>query len=350
MSQEIYRRYWMHRISFEREVKKALLDSDGLLVTGWGMISYDSFLKMIRGRSRKEFDKIYHQEFGRLTRNRFCIYMFLNEFQKGDFVIVPDARYFSVYEIIGDAPLSKEHIYEYVNSDVGKKIFGYENGKYYKVGTTEELELGFFWQVKPVELDISREGYADNNLRRRLKFQMTNIQMTDLSKEIHDAIKAKKSNTPIDIRAEIIEASSRIILDKLKNKINDSGFEKVVKWYLERIGATTTDIPAKRALSSDTGDADVIALFDDIRVALFVQVKQYDNMVDKKAIEQVVNAYESYYKDLYPDRTPILWVLTTCEQFLEDAIEFANENNVRCIDGNEFARMLLDIGFKDMRI
>lgn len=74
---------------------------------------------------------------------------------------------------------------------MGKKIFGYENGKYYKVGTTEELELGFFWQVKPVELDISREGYADNNLRRRLKFQMTNIQMTDLSKEIHDAIKAK---------------------------------------------------------------------------------------------------------------------------------------------------------------
>lgn len=343
-------RYWMHRISYERDIKKTFLEKDGLLITGWGAISHDNFLQKTQGKTRKEFDTIYESLVGRLTRNRFCIYMFLNEFQKGDFVIVPDAGYFSVYKIIGNSPQSKRHIYEHVKSAEGKKTFEYRNGKYYKVGTEEELDLGFFWKVEPVELDISREGYADNNLRRRLKFQMTNIEMTDLHEEVDRAINAKKTGTPIDLKTEIIEASCNVILDKLKQKINDSGFEKVVKWYLERIGATYADIPAKKTLSPNNGDADVIALFDDLRIALFIQVKQYDNTVDKNAIEQVVKAYESHYKDQYPDRIPILWVITTCEQFSEDAIEFANENNVRCIDGNEFARMLLDMGFKDLKI
>lgn len=339
----------MHRISYERDIKKTLLEKDGLLITGWGVISHDIFLQKIQGKTRKEFDAIYEPMIGRLTRNRFCIFMFLNEFQKGDYVIVPDAGYFSVYKIIGDRPLSKEHIYEYVKSDEGKRTFEYKDGKYFKVGTIEEIELGFFWQVEPVELNISREGYADNNLRRRLKFQMTNIEMTDLSAEIDNAINSNKTGTPIDIRNEIIEASCSVVLDKLKQKINDSGFERVVRWYLNRFGATSTIIPAKGLLSSAKGDIDIIALFDDLRIALFVQVKQYDYIVDKHAIEQVVVAYESYYKDEYLDRTPILWVVATC-QFSEDAIEYANEYNVRCIDGNEFSSMLLDIGFKDLTV
>ena len=36
---KLIKRYWMHRISHEREVKQVLLDNDGLLLTGWGKVS-----------------------------------------------------------------------------------------------------------------------------------------------------------------------------------------------------------------------------------------------------------------------------------------------------------------------
>ena len=44
--------YWMHRITHEREVKEALLNDEGLLLTGWGAISNDSFLENVLGKGK----------------------------------------------------------------------------------------------------------------------------------------------------------------------------------------------------------------------------------------------------------------------------------------------------------
>ena len=346
---EKVKRYWMHRISYEREVKQVLLENDGLLITGWGKVSNDGFLGRVWNKDREVFDVAYETDFGQLTRNRYCLYMFLNEFQKGDYVIVPGDRDFSVYEITGDKPFSKEHVVEYVKNLSSCNTFDYSVGKYYRKGTFDELELGFFWQVKPVVTNISRDGYADNALRKRLKFQMTNIRMTDLADSIEEAIKNKRAKKIINLRQELVEGVSKTILDKLKTRINDSKFEKVVEWYLQRLGATSTDIPAKRNLSTAQGDIDVIAVFDDLRVVVMVQAKQYQNEVDKNAVEQVVRA-SNYYTPQYPTYTPLLWVVATCDKFTEDAISYADENNVRLIGGDEFAPMILDIGIKDMTV
>lgn len=343
--------YWMHRISHEREIKQVLLDNDGLLLTGWGKVSNDDFLGRVLGKDREAFDITYEKDFGQLTRNRYCLYMFLNDFQKGDYVIVPGDRGdkdFSVYEIIGDKPISKEHVAEYVNSVPGRNTFDYSGGKYYRKGTQDELELGFFWQVKPVETNISRDGYADNALRKRLKFQMTNIGMTDLADSIEEAIKNKRANKPINLREELAEAASKSILGKLTTRINDSGLEKVVEWYLQRLGATTS-IPPRQRLSHSQGDSDVIAVYDDLRVVVMVQVKQYLSEVDKNAVEQVVLA-SRYYEPKYPAYTSLLWVVATCDKFTEDAITYANDNNVRIIGGEEFAQMILDVGIKDLAV
>ena len=338
------RKYWMHRISLDRDIKQGLLDHDHLLATGWGNIASDSFLYQIKGKNRADFCALYESVFGNLTRNRYCLFMFLNEFKKGDYVIVPGIKDFSVYEIDGEEPISKEHICDYTNNIniafVNDKCCN-KSGK--------ELDLGFFWIVKPILLNIERNGFASNKLQRRLKFQMTNIGLTDLSADIEEAIKAKANGKTINLKDEIENETSSIILNKLLSRINDSGFEKVVKWYLNRLGATSTFIPAKRNLSTRQGDADVIALFDELRVALFVQVKQYDNQVEKSALEQVVHAYESYREE-YVAYTPILWIVTTCKSFSQEAQDYANENNVRCIDGDEFARMILEIGINDLNI
>lgn len=344
----ISRRYWMHRISYEGDVKQVLLDKQHILVTGWGKVSNDSFLSKVLGKNREEYSFIYQIDFGVLTRNRFCLYMFLNEFHKGDYVIVPGVKDFSVYEIVGDKPHSKEHIKDFIKGQVSQSVVTYSGNNYFNQNG-EVLELGFFWEVKPVVINIPRDGYADNNLQRRLKFQMTNIELTDLANEIDEAIKSFKSGQTTNLKLELAEGTRGVILDKLNRKINDAGFEKVVKWYLERLGATSAFIPAKKNLSHAQGDADVIALFDELRVALYVQVKQYNNIVDKSALEQVVLAYASY-KERFPDRTPILWVVTTCNSFTQCAQEFAIENNVRCISGEEFADMILEVGIKNLNV
>ena len=170
----VKRRYWMHRISHELNVKQVLLENDNLLLTGWGKVSNDSFLSKVIGKNREEFSSIYQTDFGILTRNRFCLYLFLNEFRKGDYVLVPGTRAFSVYEIVGDSPKSKEHIKNYIKSVQSQNIISH-NGNQYYAQSGNELELGFFWEVKPVVTNILRDGYADNNLQRRLKFQMTNM-------------------------------------------------------------------------------------------------------------------------------------------------------------------------------
>ena len=339
----------MHRISYEKDIKKMLLEKDGLLITGWSNISDDAFLHEIAGKGRSEFDKIYEKHCKSLPRNRFCLYMFLSEFQEGDYVVVPSTGTFSVYEIVSDKPFSQAHLTEFVNSEEGKDAIECKDGKCYKKGTADELDLGFFWQVKPVETDISREQFAANNLQKRMKYQMTNINMTDLQAEIEEAIRLKRDNKPVVLRNEIVDATCNIVVDKLKSTINDAGFEKVVQWYLKRLGADTALIPSKNALSKADGDVDVIGVFEDLGITVFVQAKQYDQFVDKGAIEQLVNAYESVYKGTYPG-TAVLWVVTTCDQFTQDAIDYASENYVECISGSEFAKKLLDAGLKNLTL
>jgi len=152
--------------------------------------------------------------------------MFLNEFKEGDFVVVPGNRDFSVYTIVGKAPISKEHIWEYTKSPEAKEVLKYIDGRYYNKDG-KECELGSFWLVKPYQLNIERSSFASNNLQRRLKFQMTNIDLTDLATDIEEAIKAKKSGEKINLKDEIEDGASSIILDKLLSKINSSAFEKV---------------------------------------------------------------------------------------------------------------------------
>ena len=79
--------YWMHRITHEREVKEALLNDEGLLLTGWGAMSNDSFLENVLNKGKQDFDAVYslatggpdpYSEWKRtLPHNRFFLYMFL---------------------------------------------------------------------------------------------------------------------------------------------------------------------------------------------------------------------------------------------------------------------------------
>ena len=348
--------YWMHRITHERETKEALLSDEGLLLTGWGAVSDDSFLEKVIGKGKQDFDAVYSLATGgtdpcgkwkrTLPHNRFFLYMFLNEFKAGDFVVVPGPKDFCVYEIVSDKPFSKEHIMETIGNPDKQNIIR-EGGKYYRKDTREELELGFFWKVKPVELNISRELFAKDTLRRRLKFQGTDNNITQLGQDVEDAIKRHRDNAPFQLKNEIVNAAWHIVLDKVQSIASDSAFEKTVKYYLERLGATSVEIPAKTKLSKEQGDADVVAIFDALQVKIIVQVKHYLKKVDVEAVKQILDSM-SVYEDSYNIIIP--WVVAACDNFTDGAQTLAEENGVRLVTGSEFARLLLDIGFSSFDI
>ena len=335
------RNYWMHRITHEREVKEAFLKKESLLFTGWGELSNDAFLESVLYKEKPEYDRIYMEKTGQLPHNRFFLYMFLNEYGKGDFVVVPGNKDFSVYEIISETPFSKEHVKEIANDLAGLNI-AEDNGKYYVSDTGEELELGFFWKVKPVELNISREQYAKDSLRRRMKFQGTDNNITLLSQDVDEAIKRHQDNSPLFLKYEIVNKTWHVVLDKLQSISSDSAFEKVTKYYLERLGATNVVIPAKALLSKEQGDADVVAIFEALQIKIIVQVKHYLKEVNEEAVKQIL-ASRSFYED--STYTVIPWVVAACDTYTEDAQNLAEENGVRLITGSEFARLLLDVGF-----
>lgn len=349
MLMEITCNYWLHRITWERDVKEKLLKNNGLLLTGWGFASNDQFLNEVFHKDKNTFDTVYYKIFKSLPKNRFFLYMFLNEFKKDDLVIVPGNKGdFSVYRIVSDCPFSKEHIYKYVSDlEICNVAYDSLSRKYYRKNDRTELELGFFWKVELIIEGLSRERHAEDSLRRRLKFQGTTNNLILIKDEVDKAIKRYYENNPIEIYSEIMDSASIQILEKLRNLASDTSFEKIVEFYLRKIGADKTNIPAKNLLTKQQGDVDVVAYFDHLQVKVLVQVKHYQNEVGIDAIEQIISARSSYEE---PGYTLLLWVLSSCDRFSEDAANKAVNEDVRLIDGAEFSRALLDIGIKDMNL
>ena len=99
----------------------------------------------------------------------------------------------------------------------------------------------------------------------------------------------------------------------------------------------------------------MIAVFETLQLTIQVQVKHYVNTTDAWAVEQILGykeQLEDKNADLFhaeeDDYTIIPWVITSSELFSDKAIHAAQENNVRLINGYEFARMLMDAGLANI--
>ena len=89
---------------------------------------------------------------------------------------------------------------------------------------------------------------------------------------------------------EIVDAAWQIIRQKLQSISSDNTLEKVVKYYLECLGATEVCILAKTCLSKEQGDADVVDFFEALQIKVIVQVKHYLKEVNEEADEQEMYA------------------------------------------------------------
>ena len=333
--------YWLHRISNEWGVAKPLLDK-GYLTIGWQYImSISPALRdCIVNRHGEGFEPLM-KELKVSYRSRWCLYRFAN-FKPGDIVVVPlYDKCFAIVEVESSAKsildLPTEIVSEFNN--INLSVDGLVNAT--DADNTRIIDIGFFVKVKtPVK--IIPRSFADDKLQMRMKIRQTNALIDDLIKEVDEAAKREE---PVDVHEVLVEETANAILDKIKKYVTANNFEKVVKWYMERIGASKVYIPPKNSSEKkDYADADVVAVFDYLGVTIYIQVKKHDDKTDDWAVEQISKYDENQEKNSIEEITYIPWVVSTADDFKDEAKAKAIEKGVRLINGKEFARMLAEVG------
>lgn len=182
-----------------------------------------------------------------------------------------------------------------------------------------------------------------------MKIRQTNAYINDIKESIEKTISMKgKRNFEKDLKNKF----AKELLNELKESIHPAEFEKLIKWYFEKLGASDVWIPAKNeSWKTDRADADVIAVFDSLKTVFYVQAKLHDGETDEWAVNQVSkyidqrSEYKNSENDDTDNYTVATWVISTADQFSEKAIKIANEKNVVLIKGEDFAKMLINIGF-----
>ena len=295
------------------------------------------------------------QEYGwGIPRARFGLQRFL-QMGKGDQVIVPTWGAFHVYEVSDGECLVPTDIEEYVQnlkSWSGKSA--HVEGGYLKEydGQKKEqktLDLGFFRRVKEVQRDIPRSGYADAALTSRMKVRQSNVDVTDLSQNVKEAIERFNTQHPINFREKVLEDCAVSVREIMLKELNDRKFEELIKSYLEHRGASAV-IPAKNEKDKE-GDADVVATFGFLNLIIYVQAKFHQGETDDWAVKQI-DSYRNYKSEALTgdEYTQLAWVISTAENFSENCKQLARVEGVRLIDGIEFAKMLLNAGMEDEAI
>lgn len=339
------KKYWLHRISHHENISYPLIEK-GFLTIGWAYFSNKEFIEKITisdgGRKNFEEELLVWGS----PRNRLNLWRFVVEMKKGDWVIVPGYKVFSIYEIIDEgASLISEIDTTNLRDWNGNKVSLGANNILYD-GNNNEVDLGFVRQVKPIELNISRYEYADNNLTTRLKYRQTNANITDLSKSINLALEGFKHNKPINVYSLITKRASGEILKTIKEILDPDKLERLVEWFFKRIGAGSVSIPSK-STSDKEGDADIIATFEQIKTIIYVQVKAHGGQTNDWAIQQIKD-YKSQQDILEDGYSKIAWVISTCDNFSESTQKLATESNIQLINGEAFSNMILEAGILNL--
>jgi len=336
--------YWLHRISYEGKLSYPLLEDNYLSIGFWDFAT-EEFLKKSTEGDGEYFDNQFSvNDNGSLPRNRWSLWYFLYEMDKGDWVIVPGDGVFSIYEIEERSAILPSQIkFENLLDWNGNKVFQSDEG-FFLDSNEEDIYIGFIRKVKPLYKNISRYEFADNALTKRLKTQSTTSNINDLEKNIKKALDLFKKKKPIDLKNMLIDLSINSWFEIIYNELNPEKFENLVCKYFLQNGCTEVYKPSKNE-SGKKGDVDVIATFEQLRTIINVQVKYYKGETNEWAIEQITEFADS--KNILDDGfIRQYWVISSSDTFSETAINLAKENNVILINGKEFTRMLLLSGIQ----
>lgn len=350
-------KYYLHRISHESEVSYALfmngVNGNKYISLGWSSFLDTDILDCARKNDGyKSFDNCYLSKRKDKIRNRWNMWYFA-QFSKGDIVIVPlyDGK-FAVCEVIEQAKSIR------VLKDSQFKCYWSEKDVHWEDNAfhcdNKKIDLGFVVKVKILHNNVSRNNYANSDLTSRLKMRQTNGSIDDIKQSVKETIKALDEKKPINFYDNSIDNLVPLLQERLDKDLNPDKFELLVKRYMEKLGANAFISPKNQAGKEDYADADVIAYFDNINVAILIQAKHHKSETDGWAVEQIKKYKEQLESPDYPlddgvnGYTYILWVISTCSGYTEEAKKLAKDNNVKLINGKDFAKMILQQGLQNI--
>lgn len=331
--------YWLHRISHIAEVSYPLLDK-GFLTIGFSDFTEEDTINIVESNDWNKFNQKFQEYWGNTPRTRHNLWNFL-QMKKGDIVIVPSWGSFFVCEITDESPLLIGDTYSEDLKSWGKKTVN-KIGNHLANENGEVYDLGFARKVNVLYKNISRGKFADAKLTSRMKIRQTNAQITDLKESIERSIENYKINKPIHLHSVIVEKTSNLILEAIKNELNPDKFEKLITFYFKTIGANEVFIPAKNE-SGKEGDADIVAVFENLKLIIYTQAKFQKGQISEWATNQILD-YKTNKESIDDGYNKIAWVITSANQFNENAENIAKENEIQLINGTEFSKMLLNAG------
>jgi hypothetical protein len=346
-------KYWLHRISHEWAVSYELFEM-GYLSMGWSMFSKSGILETAREETSEHFEITYKSIMSDRNKSRWSMWYFA-QFDIDDYIVVPMFNgEFSICKVLEKAkPISEiKNIIGDFEDKENKQIMWKDD---LLVREGEKIDLGFVIKIKIVKKCLKRKEFADSALTARMKLRKTNGNISDLKESVDRTLKAEK---PINFYENVIEQGADLLHKQIMQDLSAEKFELLVKAYMKKIGADSVGIPPKNEMGKkDYADADVIATFDSLKIIIMIQVKFHTNSTNSWGIEQIRR-----YKEQIEDETTELenencdeyvnipWVISTCDEFSNDAIEIAKKEKVFLVNGKEFSKMLLNAGLEKLEI
>ena len=309
------------------------------------MLDEDGFVENTRENGLHYLTRIMEEIYGEIHQNRHILFRFL-KMSQGNWVVVPGPGVFSVYEIVEDKPKEITSLSKGILDNLSLKAM---NNKLVSADEKErQIDLGYIWKVKPIEENIPRKEYADAHLTRKLRYPRTNLEITGIKDSITKSIEAFGKRKPINIHELILEKTKEEVHNLILEELDHDKWEKLIKWYFERAGATNVEIPARQAIGKEEGDTDIIATFEPIKTVIYVQAKFHQGNTPKEGVDQIKD-YVNLKEDKDEEYHSLAWLVSTAEDFTEEAINLANDNGVLLIDGDEFVKMMLEVGLSNLQ-
>lgn len=332
-------KYWLHRISHEWNMSSSLL-KEGYLTIGWACLSNSGIEKKV------QIDNFEHimVEYNLINyRSRWSLWNFCN-FRKNDIVVIPLYNgEFSIFRVIDNVYPIK--LLSKVIKNKNRKFKFSEDMFLVDSINSRTIDLGFFIPVEPIKENLSRYEYADSALVARMKMRQTNGDISDLAENVENVLSTK---SPINLYASVIGNLAKQLLEAIKTQLTPNKFEKLIKWYFVKIGATNAYIDAKNKSNKTNGaDADIIAEFEQLKIIFYIQAKLHSDITSEWAVEQIIK-YKGQFEIQFGEYIIVPWVISTADVFSDVALELAEKERVRLIAGEEFARMLIDAGITDI--
>ena len=342
-------KYYLHRISHESNTSYSLLEKN-ILTLGWSIFANSDILEAAREKDYPRFNPIVEAHGVGFNRSRWSIWYFAR-MEKGDKIVVPlDGGMFSVFEVEENAQsiACLEPLLPELYGAWNKHRMIWKDHRIYDEVEDRQIDLGFFIRVKPIVINVSRKYYAAGKLVSRMKIRVTNADITDIKEYVENAIASAIIAKPVSLYEQSIEALSKNLKKQIIDILDDNKFEKLIAWYVKKIGAEYSKIPAKNEPGKKDGaDSDIVAEFKNLKHIIYIQAKHHKGETSGWAVHQI-KEYFSQKADGDSDYSYAKWVVSTCDQYSKDAVKAAQEYNVRLIDGEEFARMLIDVGLMNI--